>query len=83
MANRCDRNSKMPRQLKRQLALAEAHGHITDSHQRGEVKRIMQSAHATHEVWHKKMLIAKDNIDVGNDTLSDARPEDTSTTVSS
>lgn len=77
MANRSDRLSKTPRQIKRQLALAEAAGYITDAHQRGDVKRLMQAAHAGYEAWHKKMLSSKDNVE---SETTDARSENTATT---
>jgi hypothetical protein len=42
MANRSDRNSKLPRRLKRQLALTST----GDPHRDGEIRRIMMAAHA-------------------------------------
>jgi hypothetical protein len=46
MANRSDADKLFPRQYKRQMALAEASGLITNGHERGEYKRAMIYAHA-------------------------------------
>ena len=49
MANRSDFfDAKLPRQFKRMLAMAEANGWINDSHERGDIRRAMISAHANH-----------------------------------
>lgn len=49
MANRSDTfTATLPRHQKKQLAMAEAAGYIKDSHQRGDVKRAMISAHSSH-----------------------------------
>lgn len=72
MANRNDSHMATPRKIKRMLALMEANGQIENAHRRGEILRLMQSAHGTWQKWHKKMLTTNDNVDIGND---DARPE--------
>jgi predicted methyltransferase len=49
MANRSDFfNAKLPRGLKRMLAMSETYGWIKDSHERGRLKRQFISAHANH-----------------------------------
>jgi hypothetical protein len=49
MANRSDFfNAKLPRNMKRALAMAEVYGWIKDSHQRGDLRRLMISAHSNH-----------------------------------
>jgi hypothetical protein len=49
MANRSDFfKTKFPRQYKRMLAVAESRGWVGDSHARGELKRSIIEAHASH-----------------------------------
>jgi hypothetical protein len=49
MANRSDFfTSKLPREMKRALAMAETNGWINNSHERGELKRAMIQSHANH-----------------------------------
>jgi hypothetical protein len=49
MANRSDFfTSKLPRQYKRMLAVAESRGWINGNQQRGEIKNSLISAHSTH-----------------------------------
>ena len=54
MANRSDFQSNFPRQYKRQLAMQEAYGYIKDSHERGEMKRAMISAHKHYRDYVNK-----------------------------
>jgi hypothetical protein len=49
MANRSDFfNAKLPRSLKRVLAMAETNGWVKDAHERGSLKRSLIGAHANH-----------------------------------
>jgi hypothetical protein len=49
MANRSDFfNAKLPRGLKRMLAMAQANGWVSDAHERGSIKRSLIAAHANH-----------------------------------
>lgn len=49
MANRSDFfSAKLPRGLKRLMAMGETYGYINNSHERGQFKRIMIAAHANH-----------------------------------
>lgn len=60
MANRSDFfNAKLPRGFKRMLAMAETYGWVKDSHERGELKRLLINAHANH-VGHKMKRQAMD-----------------------
>lgn len=53
MANRSDFfSAKLPRSLKRFMAMGETYGYIRDSHERGSFKRAMIEAHSNH-VAHK------------------------------
>jgi hypothetical protein len=53
MANRSDFfNAKLPRGFKKLMAMGQVYGYIKDSHERGQFKRMMISAHANH-VGHK------------------------------
>ena len=49
MANRSDFfNAKLPRNIKRSLAMAEVYGWVKDSHERGDLRRAMIAAHSNH-----------------------------------
>jgi hypothetical protein len=49
MANRSDFfNAKLPRGMKRMLAMAETYGWVKDAHNRGELKQLLINAHANH-----------------------------------
>ena len=49
MANRSDFfSAKLPRSLKRALAMAEAYGWVKDNHERGDLRRSMIAAHTNH-----------------------------------
>lgn len=49
MANRSDFfSAKLPRGYKKLMAMGETYGYIRDSHERGQFKRMMISAHANH-----------------------------------
>jgi hypothetical protein len=49
MANRSDTfTATLPRRDKKQLAMAEAAGHIRNSHERGSLKRSMLEAHKSY-----------------------------------
>ena len=66
MANRSDRTSVLPRQLKRQLGLMKV-----DAHRRGELRRLMISAHTAHKEAVKKRLTQKsDGLDIEGTTLA-------------
>ena len=54
MANRSDRLSVLPRQIKRMLSLMDV-----DAHRRGEIRRLFMEAHATHKEVVKKRLTQK------------------------
>jgi hypothetical protein len=65
MANRSDFfNAKLPRGMKRMLAMAEAYGWIKDAHERGSLKRSLINAHANHVGF--KMKRNTDNRDVSD-----------------
>jgi len=56
MANRSDRNSILPRQLKRMLSLDR----YTDNEaQRSAIRKLFISAHAHEEHIHKEMLAGR------------------------
>ena len=49
MANRSDFfNAKLPRSIKRSLAMAEVYGWVKDAHERGDLRRAMIAAHSNH-----------------------------------
>lgn len=49
MANRSDFfNAKLPRSIKRSLAMAETYGWVKDAHERGDLRRAMIAAHTNH-----------------------------------
>lgn len=49
MANRSDFfNAKLPRSIKRSLAMGRAYGWVGDSHEYGQLKRSMIAAHQNH-----------------------------------
>jgi hypothetical protein len=49
MANRSDFfNAKLPRSIKRSLAMAETYGWVKNAHERGDLRRAMIAAHANH-----------------------------------
>jgi predicted nucleic acid-binding protein len=49
MANRSDFfNAKLPRSIKRSLAMAETYGWAKNAHERGDLRRAMIAAHASH-----------------------------------
>jgi hypothetical protein len=49
MANRSDFfNAKLPRNMKRALAMAEVYGWVKNAHERGDLRRAMISAHSNH-----------------------------------
>jgi len=49
MANRSDFfSAKLPRGYKKLMAMGETYGYIKNSHERGQFKRMMISAHANH-----------------------------------
>jgi len=49
LANRSDFfSAKLPRRLKKLMAMGETYGYIGNSHERGQFKRMMISAHANH-----------------------------------
>jgi hypothetical protein len=49
MANRSDFfNAKLPRSIKRALAMAETYGWVKNSHERGDLRRLMIDAHSNH-----------------------------------
>lgn len=52
MANRSTRNSSLPRDMKRYLALMST----GDAHRDGEVRRLFIGAHDTYKRWHNRML---------------------------
>lgn len=55
MANRSDfYSAKLPRQLKRVLAMEETNGWIKDKHERGSFKRLLMAAHANHVSYKLK-----------------------------
>jgi len=55
MANRSDFfDAKLPRQLKRMLAMADARGWTKDSHESGKVRRLFIDAHANHVAYKIK-----------------------------
>jgi hypothetical protein len=55
MANRSDFfSAKLPRGFKKLMAMGETYGYIRDSHERGQFKRIMISAHANHVGYKMK-----------------------------
>jgi hypothetical protein len=65
MANRSDFfTSKLPRQQKKLLAMAETYGWLNDAHERGELKRAMLAAHANHVGF--KMKRNTDNRDASD-----------------
>jgi hypothetical protein len=65
MANRSDFfNAKLPRGMKRMLAMAETYGWVKDSHNRGELKRLFINAHANHVGF--KMKRNTDNRDASD-----------------
>lgn len=59
MANRSDRNSKFPRQIKRLLALSSRGNAQYD----GEVRKLFIEAHTYSLETHKRMLTQQDNTD--------------------
>lgn len=64
MANRSDFfNAKLPRQYKRMLAMEQTNGWLSDSHARGEVKRILIGAHANHVAYKLKRNSTAENRD--------------------
>lgn len=68
MANRSDFfSAKLPRHYKRVLAMAEANGWITNSHERGSLKRSFINAHANH-VGFKMKRNSTENRDASSDT---------------
>jgi hypothetical protein len=49
MANRSDFfNAKLPRSMKRTLAMAEVYGWVKNAHERGDLRRAMIAAHSNH-----------------------------------
>lgn len=66
MANRSDFQSNFPRQFKRLVAMGVARGWIADSHERGDIKRILMSAHKHHrDVSNKRGTMPTNADDVG------------------
>jgi hypothetical protein len=66
MANRSDFfNAKLPRSLKRALAMAETYGWVKDSHERGSLRRSFITAHANH-VGFKMKRHNTENRDAGD-----------------
>jgi len=55
MANRSDfYNAKLPRSLKRMLAMQEVNGWVKDQHEVGLIKRTFIKAHADHVAYKLK-----------------------------
>ena len=55
MANRSDFfNAKLPRSIKRTLAMAETYGWVKNAHERGSLRRSMIAAHANHVTFKLK-----------------------------
>lgn len=63
MANRSDFfSAKLPRSIKRMLALEQANGWTKDQHERGKTRRLFIDAHANH-VGFKLKRQSSDNRD--------------------
>jgi hypothetical protein len=61
MAARSDfYTAKLPRQLKKLIALAEINGYIDNSHDRGFVKKKFIEAHANHVAFKMKRAEMRD-----------------------
>lgn len=61
MANRSDfYTSKLPRQLKRVLGMAETYGFIESGSERGAIKKLFLEAHASHVAAKSKRLEMRD-----------------------
>lgn len=61
MANRSDfYTSKLPRQLKRAIGMAETYGFIENKTERGAIKRMFLEAHASHVAAKSKRLEMRD-----------------------
>lgn len=66
MANRSDFQSNFPRQFKRLVAMGKARGWIADSHEEGNIKRILMGAHKHHrDVSNKRGTMPTNADDVG------------------
>lgn len=66
MANRSDFfNAKLPRSIKRMLAMAQTYGWSGDEHNRGDLKRRFIAAHANHVGFKlKRQAMHVDGVDV-------------------
>lgn len=66
MANRSDFfNAKLPRQFKRLLALGQTYDWNGDEHNRGTIKRLLISSHASH-VGYKMKRHSTENRDASD-----------------
>lgn len=63
MANRSDFQSNFPRQLKRLVAMGVVRGWIADSHESGNIKRILIGAHKHHRDVSNKRGTMPTNVD--------------------
>jgi hypothetical protein len=63
MANRSDFfSAKLPRSIKRMMAMAETNGWVKDAHERGDLRRSFITAHAAHVGFKMK----RQSNDAGN-----------------
>lgn len=62
MANRSDfLKAKLPRSLKRMLAMSQTYGWSGDAHNSGEIRRLFIDAHASHVGFKTKRQSSESN----------------------
>lgn len=62
MANRSDfLKAKLPRSLKKMLAMSETYGWSGDEHQKGAIRRLFIEAHASHVRFKTKRQSSESN----------------------